>query len=733
MVLVALVVADIVWAALRHRLDPWLRAVRFYWRGKGPIVFVVAVAMITWVLTWSPAFPVWGNFVQGLRAQQFDQGKYLTAAAALLALLLFAAQHAKSLAEEDATSPVYLYFNLNRFRASKTSLANVISRLPFACAVGYLFVGPFLLPILPRQDRLPAFHEIPGGIADWNLFGAAVWCACFVAVGAALLLNAFGAIRYFKQKPMGNRWTEYQVETEYRDIARRAYLLLLRPNLDGRSSGAWDWFERQMMNVKGLSETPQQQAYFNAVFPSQTYRKLRDRHFDRFIRMAKDGEPKPVAGGGRVARVRDWLRLSAFKLRYAFARSRLSTVVTVQRARQSRVTPYLADSALAEPVRMSVIKLLTNEALEVEEYIEKLAARSREQAGSDVRNRFEEDSRKLLMVTLGEVQAGMPSNWRFIPPMSDGATVPKFTAQVYLELVDALFARDQVVSQRPEISLDELRLVYRKANAIRNKLVRETALEEFFTALIERTITRRSEDESLPLDAVQVLTGRGLDQSEILYPRVFDERRDGQAIAEDMALKKALGADWSASEPFLALLAVLADWQKPILLLVSLVAPHYSRSTVTSENAATLLKGLRSWRTLWSDERDTARRIAADLISRGQESLNLDEKTTTWLFAMLERPLDLPLCAKFLRERPEHIRGEFTLVEFLQWHLLAGEEDATRYGAHMSLLDEQEAAVLGEAAEDVLLRTEEWEALGLPPGSSLLYELAQLAERYRTQ
>lgn len=734
-VFAALVVAGFAWSAFGHRFDQWLRAVRFFWRGKGSLVFVSAVVLVTWVLTQVPAFPVWDNFVQSLRVQQLDQGKYLTAAAALLALLLFAAQHAKSLAEEDATSPVYLYYNLNRFRASRTSLAHVISRLPFACAVGYLFVGPFLLPVLPRHDKLPAFSGIPGGPADWNLFGAAAWCACFVTVGAVLLLNAFGAIRYFGQKPRGNRWTEYQVETEYQDIARRTYRSLLRSYVWGRNSNSRDWFERQMINVKGLNETPQQQAYFKAVFPSQTYRKLRDRRLDRFIQMAKRGEPKRVEGGGRAEQVRSWLRLGGFKLRYAFVRSRLEAVVNVQRARQGRMTPYLADPALTGPVRMSVIDLLTNEALEVEEQLEELAlaVSSCGQTGSELGDRFEEESRRLLFAPLEEVQASVPSNRNFVTLEPGGPTVPKFTAQAYLELVDALFARGQSASQRPEISLDELRLVCRRAGLIRNRFVREAVFEKLFTSLIERTITKRSEDESLPLDTIQLLTGRRPNQSETLYPRAFDEHRDARAIAEDIALVKAIGADWSAGESFLALLAVLADWQKPILLLVSLVAPQYSRSAVSPENAATLFKGLHSWRALLGRERDTAGRIAAGLVSLGHESLDVDEKTATWLLNALERPLDLPLCAQFLRERPEWMRGKFTLVEFLQWHLLAGKEGPTHYGAHMSLLDEQEALALGEAAEGVLLRAEEWEPLGLPSSSSLLYELEKLAKWHDEQ
>ncbi|CAG7844481.1 hypothetical protein USB125703_00714 [Pseudoclavibacter triregionum] len=289
----ALLMAGVVWPFLEQLV--FMVAYRLGWgkvrstlrRHDRELLWCAVLAVAALVAGTRSGTP-WGT---GIVNAEEPVAVMLAVSAALVALIVFAAERRERFAETD--SPTHLGYDLRAFLEQRSTPSRLL-RLPLT---GGLLLALFILPL--ADSTVPAaWHVAEGIVVPVRLIARAFWCGAVAVVSLVLLLDVTRALRSEFGLKLGLEGTkqslEFHVDEQERALVRRAMRFSGARMLRTRTVRRYEYAARlaPVESVAYLERTsPRSELYWLATRPaSSPWRRL-----------------IPVARGDAIASLfRDW-------------------------------------------------------------------------------------------------------------------------------------------------------------------------------------------------------------------------------------------------------------------------------------------------------------------------------------------------------------------------------------------------------------------------------------------
>lgn len=619
------------------------------------------LAGLTVVIALFPAGVPWGFVVLPATEATLQPGVFLGAAAALLALLLFAANQVRNFEKDAGSGNVYLGQNVETFLARRSRVVRMLGLPVFHLAVSTLFIVPLVWSLLPTNLQISDLGSelLP---QEWSpqLVAIAAWCASFGVVSGVLLLNVLNTLRNSTLGFSAPNGIELRIEIELGDLADQAYAQFFRGKHD-LSDEMYRWTAGRVTKASELPQA-QQVLYLNTVIGSLSYRLHQERTIEKCLKIIEKPERSFATN-----HVGEWLASWLLGRRFRRAENILNNYAALAKQRTRAMLRSLHVSDLTDEVRAWLIKQCITDATCYNRHVAQLldlGLLRREKRNPTPRDHFLKEVRNTVLVPVHRI----PDLDGYSPlsfPSDTSPVVEAFSGFTFKALAAALFPRGS--NQGSKISGDLLREMLSAADGITHRATRDYVLRELVDAVIHCVILTRADAETLPVNVLgSRQRQRRREEPSYLEP---SGRKSRRLIIEEQAMVAMTTNTDIQPAARTALVELLTEWRPPTALLFLLFHGVRARRSMTARDIAPFY-------TAWRDHPAVAPLYPENTLTKALRFFcgsNVDHfvsaEGVTWLFQALDRHLTLELCVAFLKMP----FTDFHLVQFVQWHTIASD------------------------------------------------------------
>jgi len=642
-----------------------LRAPRFEWNIRAnPRVFVTAsIFASTYLIVKFPELGVWNYVTSEGVSSQVGPATLLGASAALLALLLFAANQLHGAQKDAESAGTYLGENRKSFGAGRSSTTRLFSDPPFHVTVIALFALPLLRPVLPTELTTPQFGPVSAASLDPRTMALAMWCSCFALVGTVLILNALATLRAAALNIRAPWRTDRYIERELQRRSRTEYAKLISSRPRSSRYETESWVGRHLRYAQRLPAA-EQLVYLRITVG--VHGEVAQRH--QLIRQLQDAFEE----GARTSQsdLRWW---RDFQRRRAVARLRGTHDVTYGRTRA--LLHHVSAREFTDDARAWVVNQCLLEAQGIGQILDdglgrRLTPRLPD-AGTGT-GRPVDTATALLLTPVADLPALEDHPFGRLGRPDDSPTVvmlPAFTFQALADLISARGVDRRLHLQDPVISS-----IVHSAERISDDETRNHALHAVVGALIKALIV----DRHRAALADHRFLAAVIEQRDRSRAAIFTEPHDRTTV-EDVIQQSAFTAlqtqPLSDQQTVGRLLDLVSAANISTLVLYRLLYAHRSHTLLAVSELTPFYSALRRYwsEELYGDPRGVPE--AVEILCSSNVSHFVTRRGLTWLLESLHEPLSLRLCARFLEHRREGAIFDFDLREFLLWRLVTGQVD----------------------------------------------------------
>lgn len=643
------------------------------------ILLCSLVVGLTMLIVIFPQWPAW-SFIASPKAGAAAQAPTMFAASAgLLALLLFAANQARSADRDRHTGPMYFGRPLANYLLVHSPWTPLLWPPAFQLMIVLLFALPTFLPLAPASWTTPGFGPLdPTSIRPDGIV-LALWCAVFSITGGLLILYATTALRTSLVGLLQPRYLTLRILTDTRLREAEHIASFFSGRNDGqRRLATRDWACGHIDRA-GRLPAGESSDYFSATVLNLEAATLHSRTMTTARRGLARLLPLLESKSGSEAAAEDSSRHGpmyeprAKRLRARIRRS-LRSVRDFHAGRIDACLAALQRNDLPNELRMRAARLCLNDAQLVDDAVRQF--RSAVPASSRQPN---SPGDRELTASIGELfmtdRAGMghrlrPTMLQTGPRSEPPIQVISICAALYRDLAEAVFFPTHDQSHCTFLPTSQL---VDAANSLDDEQTRRFAVAAVMDAHIACVTVHRSAHESRDIDELATFSS---DRASALSDTPGIGRTERPALSEllEYSAFRALVAsprmDPAARQ---VLVPMVQGWRPYAALLHALLYTH--RSIGRPLSADDLRPFHRSFDRYGSDAkaRESAKNEVPTFL-RGSQSVShiCTDDGVAWLLDAASRPLSLSLCTEFLAECEAGRIVEFGLLQLFQWHAVAG-------------------------------------------------------------
>lgn len=681
-----LILATSIWRGLSPRISRTARALyraidsrlHYSLSPLDQILLCVTVIGLTVLILSAPGAGPWAPFVTPNEGNSVSSTALLGAAAALLALLLFAATHAHGAEQEARAGGKYLGRPVSSSQIAHSPWA-LLLRLPIFQAMTVLL---FLLP-LARMPSLPGLPDSVMGLdlravpPLWVLLSA-FWCAVFFTVGAVLIAHATTALRASVLDAIDPQGVHDQIRRDIQENTDRAWRRQLSPQSRSHTFDVEDWMSRCIAFATALPED-EQVVYLHATvsrlsFHRGTWSQLDASHRDLKVATALASLAHRSDSGMLVAR---WFRsFLTWLSRRGTTRAarRVASIESAHLVRTAACVKALRDKNLGIRLRAEVIKCVMASATEID------------QAHSDLGKTIDRvppdliegivDPRDELLGKEDELPSLGPALPRPWDPDSSSPHVLAVPVAGIAGLASALFPTDYSEQSGSFAAGTTVRELLSKADGLRHEPTRDVALSGMIKAILGCVVLHRSKFEEIDIDVLSAFLPRDRDG----IPRTISMGRSTPAgwshrslstVIRDCAFAVLMDRTDLEPEKTRALLDLVVTTERVSALLFDLAYSLASGRTLTAQSLEPFFLALRFREVADEDGQADAPTVTIRAFDSSFARHILSHEEIRFLLDSLERPLSLDLCAGFQNLPSTRYGQGLRMTQFIQWHIVA--------------------------------------------------------------
>ena len=704
--LAAALLLQILWSFFGVRLPMRLRPVtrtiarRTQWL-LGPLhqtVLCVLAALLVGLILASPTQGPWAPIVDAGRSTALST-QMLTGAAALLALLTFAASQAKTAEAAAQGGRSYLGRVMPTYRFLRSPWTRLTRQLAFQVLVVALFAIPLVLTIIP-EGVATSTAELPvQGTPRLDDLLAALWCSAFALVGSILILHLVSSIRTSLLETSQPDFVTQLIRWDLVDESALEWkeLLTAGTRRDGTPHALREWTQHHAATALALppeERTLYAQLTLRRAATSSSTQRLLDRSLtdlDRASR-AEQALATTTPRSGRETRwraVTTWWRVDrrrgrAQRLIIAFEDAHRALV----RAQQELLAPTAGENR-ADAQTTSFGRSATQSLL--------ISGAQIDVAHDQLR------CHDAFADSLLTPEHLLPDESRpYTRYLSNEASSPQvltLTATVLRDIARAAYApvshKDHPVTTG--YSLDGL---LAETRWLTHQPTRIFAFGEILRCFIHGVViggstTTTKKDLKGGAHNKQAngeANSRDPDDEQIEDPdalrKVWEEHRPGPTQPgwsgtgddelatqiERIAFHELTGGDRLTPIAKGHLLSVLTAWRPPCALLHELLYARRSHSSLSAADLAPYAHALRHKPPLSPQGLVELEQMTLKIIRNPAYNTShfTQDSGISWLVRALDEPLTPALCQEFVQRTKTFEIQELRLLDFVQWHFVAG-------------------------------------------------------------
>lgn len=686
-----------------NRVSEWLP--RFLHPVERTLTIIVVMTLTGLILAF-PEFGAWSFVVADSHANDISPVTLLGAAAALLALLLFAANQLHTVQKDSGTGRTYLGENVGTYGTSRSRATRLLGEPVFHLAVLALFLLPLLQAALPTDVTMPPWGPIPEISFAQQPLALALWCACFALVGAVLIFNVLKTLRSSAVGIILPQSVEWRIEDVIEESSRAAYARLFRPS---KRQGRFDverWVKHQLHKTSVLPHD-EQIRYLRLTVGSIEYAVLRSTSFQRSEATAygalqtsnlptiTSGTLRGILGRNREKRALDTLRQTR----------------EVAYGRSSALLEYLRLDGFSNEVKEWIVSQCLQEARVADQMYSHLFENDFETATSSI-DRSSESYPMAARAEILTIAANVPTleSHRWIPPSATtfGPMVEMIPAFIFQSLAELLSARNE--SRRVHLPEAVLGSIMETANDVHHNETREHALRQVIGGTISALITDRHHGTLAWRGMLRNLTAR---RGEVLTKgqATTGDRTPLEKVITQSAFGSLLSHNYQDAEADEELLTLIDGWRLPAAVLYRL---HYAQRSHEPLSAADLRPFREPLTHRWVGHLEDDSTFITDCVHflcSSRIHYFVTNEGITWLLESLRYGFTLVLCSAFLDQREQGSIRDFGLREFLLWRLVTNRASGPYESASKSAISDEHWAQIVRFLPELRTILEEWRAL----------------------
>lgn len=616
---------------------------------------------LTILIATFPQWEPWASIVEPATEGTLQPGVLLGLAAALLALLLFAANQVQNLERETGSENLYLDENVGTYLARRSRVVKMLALPVFHVAVMALFIVPLIWSWLPTSAETLSLGAILPSY-EWSPRVAAIafWCASFGIVSGVLLLNVLNTLRNSTLGFRAPGGIERRIEDNLSDRSNQFYRKLFTGSKARADNIHW-WITTHVGRASKLPKT-EQLTYLKKTIGAEGYWTYQKQAATKCAKLT-ESTPRPSGTTKLGDKAHSWLT----QWRTTRAKNLLEKRSSIARKRTRAILTSLRDIDLGEIERAWLIEQCL---AEVESYDENSSTffdkgfSYPNNLRSTPRASFSDKAHGILTRPADEIEqldrSGNPLRYRSENSPSV-EIVPIFTFRT----LAAFILPNTSERGRSTTTSKMLHQIVDAAASLRHGPSQEIALRDVVEAVIDRVIINRSDDETLPLNILAVRERFGWNGSYLKHSN--RQRRD--ITIENQAMAALTANTELQADARSALLDLLPQRLRATALLHLLVYKSQTMRSLTSSELSPFFEALRKFRWGDCDDRQEVLTAALEYFQHSYLRDYVTPASVSWVFQALEKPLTLELCVEFLKA---NIAG-LTLMHFIQWRVLAGE------------------------------------------------------------
>ncbi|MGP9580358.1 hypothetical protein [Brachybacterium sp. AOP35-5H-19] len=721
-----------------------------FWVGTlDQILLCITAVAITSLITVFPHIGLWAAVVERTSDTLGDNAALLGAAAALLALLLFAATQARSAEREARSGGVFYGRALSTSQFTRSQWAMLLRLPAFQVMTVLLFIIPIALTVAPSTPPEQFLGVELAGIPPLDRILSASWCALFAIVGGVLILNATSSLRSSVLEVMDPLRAHQQIQDDVEDDSRRAWNRWATSRPRGRSSEPEEWVTQHISFAKDLP-AEEQAAYVRATVGNVGLNRAT---WAQFVTAERDLK-RAARFTARARRNRSTQRLAQMRRnisgwrgtrRAKRAKSRLEAVQSAHQAMVVACADAFESQHLSGDIRRELIRSTQRSAAAMDRmhrYLEQALERTAQSFGTKVVAKETARGALPVQVTASSTSEVIEatrvamtlhnlllSQERELPSLRSSLPLPwnedegspevlRVSALSYRALAIALFPRfsPERTSATAGIPLRELLTI---ADSIGHDQTRAYALDQLISSFMDCVILHRNDDEPIEISALESFVPRRNAPDTDLGLHPSSAHRPLSTIIEDCASSFLMDNTGLAPEKTATLLKLVKAPSHYSALLFDLTYARASSKRLPAHLLEPFSVALR-FRSISDDaELQEIQEHIVRAFSSSFASHLLSPRAIRWLVGALQTRLTVELCQQFEEEIAAHRGRSFGILQFIQWHLLAG----IGFGTSAPRDGHSEAAptgsMLGDAKVELWRFYEEWEQVDRHSASSL--------------
>lgn len=671
-----------------------------------PMERTLIAALITTLTACILSFPNWGawaSIVARAHADHISSTRLLGAAAALLALLLFAANLLHSMHKDSGHGRTYLGENLQTFEASRSWATRLLGEPLFHLAVLSLFALPLMQPALPFVVTTPPVGVIPEVSFKPHELTLALWCSCFAIVGGALILNVLGTLRSSAMGIILPESAEWRVEDAIEKRSTAAYKRLFNPSQPAGRSGSERWTRRRLNEARNLPYN-EQIPYLIRTIGAPNYTILNEalvEKYDTAVNKALSASDLTVRTWRTLRRLQCEHRLNraqrSLKQAHKVMFGRVTALLNHLRYREltDSTTEWIVDQCLHDArIAAKMCSLASNESL----------GRAESDGFSAVKTALI-DTRKTLLTAADRVPS-LENPLRPYPMNANPAPkLEKIPAFIFQSLAELLSASNE----KRRLHLPESTLIHiiDGANDTSDIKTREYAVRKVIGGVLNESVTDRLPGTIVDRDLLRRRVSNHGKFFEGYYASTGD-RVDVRKIVAQSAFGSLLSHDLGDVEATRALLKLVDGWHIPAAILYSL---YYAQRSLQPLSVG----DLRPFREILSHGRvekikndPHITEVCVDFLYSSPIDYFVTRAGLTWLLKSLRTGFSLGLCAEFLDQRERGTITDFDLRDFVLWRLVTNQVSGPYESDPRSTISSNIWSQLQHSMPEIEAILEEW-------------------------